>query len=95
MKLLKSIAPYVRSALLITIAIGMWVLAYNIHDIKKEINNVYILHIHQAKQIDVLLNLKLRESREKEQEWLRETREKYDKINNQDDNEKILEKSSE
>ena len=95
MKLLKSIAPYVRSALLITIAIGMWVLAYNIHDIKKEINNVYILHINQAKQIDVLLNLKLRETREKEQEWLRETREKYDKINNQDDNEKILEKSPE
>ena len=95
MKLLKSIAPYVRSALLITIAIGMWVLAYNIHDIKKEINNVYILHINQAKQIDVLLNLKLRETREKEQEWLRETREKYDKLNNQDDNEKILEKSSE
>lgn len=95
MKLLKSIAPYVRAALLITIAIGMWVLAYSIHDIKKEINNVYILHINQAKQIDVLLNLKLRESREREQEWLRETREKYDKINNQDDNKKILEKSSE
>mgnify|MGYP003151243783 FL=1 len=95
MKLLKSIAPYVRAALLITIAIGMWVLAYSIHDIKKEINNVYMLHINQAKHIDVLLNLKLRESREQEQEWLRETREKYDKINNQDDNKKILEKSSE
>ena len=95
MKLLKSIAPYVRSALLITIAIGIWVLAYSIHDIKKEINNVYILHIYQAKQIDMLLNLKLRESREQEQEWLRETREKYDKTNNQDDNKKILEKSSE
>lgn len=95
MKLLKSIAPYVRAALLITIPIGVWVLAYSIHDIKKEINNVYILHINQAKQIDVLLNLKLRESREREQEWLRETREKYDKINNQDDNKKILEKSSE
>tara|TARA_R110002110_G_scaffold298481_1_gene512865 strand:+ start:1571 stop:1858 length:288 start_codon:yes stop_codon:yes gene_type:complete len=95
MKLLKSIAPYVRAAFLITIAIGIWVLAYSIHDIKKEINNVYILHINQAKQIDVLLNLKLRETREKEQEWLRETREKYDKLNNQDDNEKILEKSSE
>ena len=95
MKLLKSIAPYVRAALLITIAIGMWVLAYSIHDIKKEINNVYILHIYQAKQIDVLLNLKLRESREKEQEWLRETRERYEKLNNHEDNEKILEKSSE
>jgi uncharacterized protein YpuA (DUF1002 family) len=95
MKLLKLIAPYVRAALLVTIAVGMWVLAYSIHDIKKEINNVYILHINQAKQIDVLLNLKLRESREREQEWLRETREKYDKINNQDDNKKILEKSSE
>jgi hypothetical protein len=95
MKLLKSIAPYVRAAFLITIAIGIWVLAYSIHDIKKEINNVYILHIYQAKQIDMLLNLKLRESREQEQEWLRETREKYDKTNNQDDNKKILEKSSE
>jgi len=95
MKLLKSIAPYVRAALLVTIAIGMWVLAYSIHDIRKEINNVYMLHINQAKQIDVLLNLKLRESREKEQEWLRETRERYEKLNNHDDNEKILEKSSE
>ena len=95
MKLLKSIAPYVRAAFLITIAIGIWVLAYSIHDIKKEINNVYILHIYQARQIDMLLNLKLRESREQEQEWLRETREKYDKTNNQDDNKKILEKSSE
>lgn len=95
MKLLKSIALYVRSVLLITIAIGMWVLAYNIHDIKKEINSVYTLHIYQAKQIDVLLNLRLRETREKEQEWLRETREKYDKLNNQDSNEKIIEKSSE
>jgi|14BtaG_2_1085337.scaffolds.fasta_scaffold114348_2 uncharacterized protein YpuA (DUF1002 family) len=95
MKLLKSIAPYVRAALLVTIAIGMWVLAYSIHDIRKEINNVYMLHINQAKQIDVLLNLKLRESREKEQEWLRETRERYEKLNNHEDNEKILEKSSE
>jgi hypothetical protein len=54
-----------------------------------------MLHINQAKQIDVLLNLKLRESREKEQEWLRETRERYEKLNNHEDNEKILEKSSE
>tara|TARA_R110000744_G_scaffold41887_1_gene94977 strand:- start:199 stop:504 length:306 start_codon:yes stop_codon:yes gene_type:complete len=91
----KTLALYIRSVLLITIAAAMWVLAYNIHDIKKEINNVYTLHINQAKQIDVLLNLRLREVREKEQEWLRETREKYDKINNQDDNEKILEKSPE
>jgi hypothetical protein len=43
----------------------------------------------------VLLNLKLRESREKEQEWLRETKERYEKLNSQDDNEKILEKSPE
>jgi uncharacterized protein YpuA (DUF1002 family) len=91
----KTLAPYIRSALLVSIATGMWVLAYNINDIKKEINNVYILHIHQAKQIDVLLNLKLRESREKEQEWLRETKERYEKLNSQDDNEKILEKSPE
>ena len=91
----KTLAPYIRSACLISIAAGMWVLAYNISDIRKEINNVYILHMYQAKQIDILLNLKLRESREKEQEWLRETKERYDKLNNHDDNEKILEKSSE
>ena len=91
----KTLALYIRSALLISIATGMWVLAYNISDIKKEINNVYILHIYQAKQIDVLLNLKLRESREKEQEWLRETKERYEKLDSQDDSEKILEKSSE
>jgi len=90
-----TLAPYIRAALLVSIATGMWVLAYNISDIKKEINNVYILHIYQAKQIDVLLNLRLRENREKEQEWLRETRERYDKLNSQNDNEKILEKSSE
>jgi uncharacterized protein YpuA (DUF1002 family) len=73
----------------------MWTLTYSISDLKKEINNVYILHIYQARQIDILLNLRLRESREKEQEWLRETRERYDKLNSQNDNEKILEKSSE
>jgi hypothetical protein len=45
--------------------------------IRKELEEIYILHIHQAKQIDVLLNLRIRESREEEQKWLRETREKY------------------
>ena len=89
------LAPYVNAAFLISVAVGMWTLTYSISDLKKEINNVYILHIYQAKQIDVLLNLRLRESREKEQEWLRETRERYDKLNSQNDNEKILEKSSE
>ena len=90
-----TLAPYIHTAFLISVAVGMWTLAYSISDLKKEINNVYILHIFQAKQIDVLLNLRLRESREKEQEWLRETRERYDKLNSQNDNEKILEKSSE
>jgi len=91
----KTLAPYIRSALLIAIAAGMWALAYSVNDVRKEINNIYILHIHQAEQINILLNLQLRESREKEQEWLRETRERYEKLNSQDDNEKILEKSSE
>lgn len=95
LNIFKTLAPYIRSALLISIATGMWVLAYNIHDIKKEINNVYILHINQAKQIDVLLNLKLRENREKEQEWLQETRDRYEKLDIQNEDEKILEKSSE
>ncbi len=95
LNIFKTLAPYIRSALLISIATGKWVLAYNIHDIKKEINNVYILHINQAKQIDVLLNLKLRENREKEQEWLQETRDRYEKLDIQNEDEKILEKSSE
>ena len=90
-----TLAPYIHTAFLVSVAVGMWALTYSISGLKKEINNVYILHIYQAKQIDILLNLRLRESREKEQEWLRETREKYEKLNNQDDNEKILEKSSE
>jgi type II secretory pathway component PulL len=45
--------------------------------IRKELEEIYILHIHQAKQIDILLNLRLRESREEEQEWLRKTKEEY------------------
>jgi uncharacterized protein YpuA (DUF1002 family) len=90
-----ALAPYVHAVFLISVAVGMWTLTYSISDLKKEINNVYILHIYQAKQIDILLNLRLRESREKEQEWLRETRERYEKLNSQDDNEKILKKSSE
>jgi len=95
MKLLKSVAPYVRAALLIAIASGMWALTYSINNIRKEITNIYVLHMYQARQIDVLLNLQLRESREKEQEWLRETRDRYEKLDSQNEDEKILEKSSE
>ena len=39
MKLLKSVAPYVRAALLIAIASGMWALNYSINNIRKEITN--------------------------------------------------------
>ena len=95
MKLLISVAPYVRAALLIAIASGMWALTYSINIIRKEITNIYVLHMYQARQIDVLLNLQLRESREKEQEWLRETRDRYEKLDSQNEDEKILEKSSE
>ena len=95
MKLLKSIAPYVRMAFIVSIAAGMWGLAYSINGLKKEMHQIYILHIHQAEQINILLNLQIRESREKEQEWLRETRDQYKRLNDQDDNEKILEKSPE
>ena len=90
-----TLAPYIHAAFLVSVAVGMWALTYSISGLKKEIHNIYILHINQAEQINILLNLQLRESREKEQEWLRETRERYEKLNNQDDNEKILEKSSE
>ena len=90
-----TLAPYIHIAFLISVAVGMWALAYNINGLKKEMRDIYILHIHQAEQINILLNLRLRESREKDQEWLRETRERYEKLNSQDDSEKILEKSSE
>tara|TARA_R100001377_G_scaffold73895_1_gene50062 strand:+ start:2273 stop:2521 length:249 start_codon:yes stop_codon:yes gene_type:complete len=81
MKLLKSIAPYVRTAFLISVGVGMWALSYNIGTLKREIHNIYTLHIYQAQQIDMLLNIQLREGREVDQEWLLKTREKYKDIN--------------
>jgi len=77
MKLLKSIAPYVYVAFLVTVAVGMYALTYSVNELKKEIREIYTLHIHQAGQIDTLLNIRLRESREQEQVWLQKTREKY------------------
>ena len=66
----------------VVILIG--VMAFQLHQvnednraIRKEMEEIYILHIHQAKQIDVLLNLRIRESREEEQNWLRKTRQEY------------------
>jgi hypothetical protein len=38
---------------------------------------MYTLHVYQAKQIDMLLNIRLRESREEEQAWIQKTKEKY------------------
>ena len=82
MKLLKSIAPCVRTAFLISVGLGMWALSYNVIGLKRELHDIYLLHIHQAQQIDTLLNIQLREVREEDQEWLRETRERYKDINN-------------
>jgi|TARA_B110000902_G_scaffold199362_1_gene226322 hypothetical protein len=76
-QLIKSIAPYVYSAFLITVAVGMSSLAYSVNELKKEIREIYNLHVVQAKQIDTLLNLRIRESREEEQAWIKKTKEKY------------------
>ena len=62
---------------MVAVAIGMNTLAYSIGELKKEIREVYRLHVFQAKQIDTLLNLRIRESREEEQEWIEKTKEKY------------------
>jgi len=77
MKLLKSVAPYAYPVFLIAVAVGMSSLAYSVNELKKEIREVYRLHVFQAKQIDTLLNLRLRESREEEQAWIQKTKEKY------------------
>tara|TARA_R100001377_G_scaffold22947_1_gene12378 strand:- start:2531 stop:2797 length:267 start_codon:yes stop_codon:yes gene_type:complete len=77
MKLLKSIAPYVYSVFLVTVTVGMCALAHSVNELKKEIHEIYTLHIHQAGQIDILLNIRLREGREEEQAWIEKTREKY------------------
>ena len=76
-QLIKSIAPYAYSAFLIAVAIGTSSLAYSIDELKKEIHEIYTLHTHQASQIDILLNIRLRESREEEQAWIKKTKEKY------------------
>ena len=65
------------SAFLITVAVGMSSLAYSVNELKKEIREIYNLHVVQAKQIDTLLNLRIRESREEEQAWIKKTKEKY------------------
>lgn len=81
MKRFKAIASCVRTAFLISVGVGMWALSYNIITLKRELHDIYILHIHQAQQIDTLLNIRLREGREEDQEWLRKTREQYKDIN--------------
>ena len=80
MKLLKSIAPYVYVAFLVAVAVGMYALTYSVNELKKEIREIYTLHIHQAGQIDTLLNIRLRESREEEQAWIQKTKEKYKEL---------------
>tara|TARA_R110000803_G_scaffold157124_1_gene221576 strand:- start:4433 stop:4702 length:270 start_codon:yes stop_codon:yes gene_type:complete len=80
MKLLKSIAPYVRTAFLISVGVVMWALSYNVMALKRDIHDIYVLHVYQSQQIDILLNIQLREARVIDQEWLRETREKYKDI---------------
>ena len=80
MKLLKSIAPYVYVAFLVTVSVGMYALTYSVNELKKEIREIYTLHIHQAGQIDTLLNIRLRESREEEQAWIQKTKEKYKEL---------------
>ena len=76
-QLLKSIAPYSYPIFLVAVAIGMNILAYSVNELKKEIREIYNLHVVQAKQIDTLLNLRIRESREEEQAWIKKTKEKY------------------
>tara|TARA_R110002167_G_scaffold342997_1_gene551884 strand:- start:269 stop:538 length:270 start_codon:yes stop_codon:yes gene_type:complete len=76
-QLIKSIAPYAYPAFLITVAVGMYSLAYSVNELKKEIREIYILHVFQGRQIDTLLNLRIRESREEEQAWIKKTKEKY------------------
>ena len=76
-QLIKSIAPYAYPAFLITVAVGMSSLAYSVNELKKEIREIYILHVFQGRQIDALLNLRIRESREEEQAWIKKTKEKY------------------
>jgi len=76
-QLIKSIAPYSYPIFLVAVAIGMNTLAYSVGELKKEIREIYNLHVVQAKQIDTLLNLRIRESREEEQAWIKKTKEKY------------------
>ena len=80
MKSLKSIAPYVYATFLVAVAVGMYALAYSVNELKKEIREIYTLHVHQAGQIDTLLNIRLRESREEEQAWIQKTKEKYKEL---------------
>jgi hypothetical protein len=58
----------------------MWALSYNVMALKRDIHDIYVLHVYQSQQIDILLNIQLREARVTDQEWLRETREKYKDI---------------
>ena len=79
-QLLKLIAPYSYPIFLVAVAIGMNTLAYSVGELKKEIHEIYTLHAHQASQIDILLNIRLRESREEEQAWIQKTKEKYKEL---------------
>ena len=79
-QLIKSIAPCSCPIFLVAVAIGMNIIAYSVSELKKEIREVYTLHIHQARQIDILLNIRLRESREEEQAWIQKTKEKYKEL---------------
>lgn len=80
MKLFKSIESYTQTSLFLTVVFVMLALAYSMQTLKRDIHDIYVLHIHQSQQIDILLNIQLREARITDQEWFRETREKYKDI---------------
>jgi type II secretory pathway component PulL len=61
----------------VVMAVQLHRMAEDTRAIRKEMEELYILHINHATQIDILLNLRLRELRPEEQEWLRKTKEEY------------------
>jgi guanylate kinase len=84
MKLLKSVAPAIHWSCLISIVFCLGFLAQSLKQIKQEINNVYIIQIIQARQIETLLNLELRRTNTSIQDRLDKIREEYKKLEEQE-----------
>lgn len=70
MKLLGKIAPFIHISCIVSITVCIGFLVSSVKTLQDDINNIYLIQVIQARQIETLFNIELRRTSPEIQERL-------------------------